>query len=72
MIDTKPKVIFENSHYQACVLMYAGNESLIVTRKRKQGGKHLVGPQAAEWIEAIKTAIDTSEANDLCRAVVNA
>ena len=72
MIDSKPTTIFENQHYHACVLFYAGKESLVVSRKRKQGGKHLIGPKAAEWIEAIRTAIDTDEASALCRAVVNA
>lgn len=67
------EVIFENSHYQACAFNGPnGNQSLIVSRNRKQGGKHLIGPQAAKWIEAIRTAIDADEANALCRAVVNA
>lgn len=60
----KPEVIFENQHYQACVWEGA----LIISHKRKRGGKQLVaGKQADEWIDAIKTAIDASEANALCR-----
>lgn len=64
---TQAKVIFDNQHYTACTL----RGGLVVTRKHKRGGVHLVGEQAASWIEAIETAIDTSEANALCRALVN-
>lgn len=64
----KPEIIFENQHYQACV--WKGN--LIVTYKRKRGGKQLVaGKQADEWIDAIKTAIDRDEANALCRGFLS-
>lgn len=64
----RPQIIFQNQHYTACEF----KGSLIVTNNRKGGGKQLVGPQAAEWIEAIRTALDAREANDLCRAVANA
>ncbi|WP_414464376.1 hypothetical protein [Hyphomicrobium sp. DY-1] len=65
------QVIFENQHYQACELR-SGN--LVVCHKRKNNGsqgRQLVGPQAAEWIEAIKTAIDRDEASALCRAILH-
>ena len=62
------RVIFDNQHYTACEF----NGGLIVTRKRKRGGVHLIGDQAPIWIDAIKTAIDASEANAMCREVLNA
>ena len=61
------RVIFQNHHYQAAVLR---GESLIVSRQGKQGGKHLVGAAAREWIDAIETAIDRDEASALCRAIL--
>lgn len=60
----KSRVIFENQHYTACAMR---DGSLIVTHKRKQGGKRLTGDKVAEWIDAITNALDASEANDLCR-----
>jgi hypothetical protein len=60
------KVIFDGQHYTACTL----SGGLVVTRKRKQGGISLIGDQAATWIDAIETAIDASEANALCRAIL--
>lgn len=57
-------LLFKNQHYSACVLR---DGSLVITHNRKQGGKRLVGSQAAVWIDAIKTAIDSDEANALCR-----
>lgn len=62
------QVIFENQHYTACAM---GDGSLIVTHNHKrngQQGKRLIGTQAPVWIDAIRTALDTTEANDLCRA----
>lgn len=60
----KPVIIFENQHYTAC----EWNGGLIITHNRKRGGKHLVaGEQATIWIDAIKTALDRTEANTLCR-----
>lgn len=62
---TKSYVLFKNQYYTAC---HMRDGSLIVTRNRKPGGKRLVGKQVPVWVEAIKTAIDTAEANALCRA----
>lgn len=62
---TSSTIIFENQHYAACAMR---DGSLVITHKRKRGGKQLVGDQAPIWIEAIKTAGNASEANDLCRA----
>ncbi|MDE2020166.1 MAG: hypothetical protein KGJ13_07525 [Patescibacteria group bacterium] len=60
--------LFKNQNYTACVMR---DGSLVVTRNRSFGGKRLVGDCAAQWIEAIKMALDASEANALCRAIVN-
>ena len=62
------KVLFDSQHYTACEF----KGGLIVTRKRKRGGVHLVGDQAPIWIDAIKTAIDAGEANAMCREILNA
>jgi hypothetical protein len=58
------RVIFQNQHYSACAMR---DGSLVITHKRKRGGKRLIGDQAKIWINAIETATDASEANDLCR-----
>jgi hypothetical protein len=69
----KTRVIFENSHYQACALP---DGSLVVTGKRRKDGQargiHLVGPTAKDWIQSIECALqfDASEASALCRALM--
>jgi hypothetical protein len=60
----KSRVIFQNQHYTAC---HMRDGALVVTHNRKRGGRRLVGPQVAEWVAALETALDPSEANDLCR-----
>lgn len=65
---SQPAIIFKNQHYTACILR---DGALVVTHNRKRGGKHLVGAHAATWIDAIVTALDKSEANDLCRTLLN-
>ena len=37
----------------------------------KQGGRYMTGEQADHWAEAIKTAIDKTEANALCKAILD-
>lgn len=44
-------------------------DTLIVTREK--GGKALAGKEGHHWVEAIRTAIDSREAADLCRAIYN-
>ena len=66
-------VIFKNQHYTACEIQAQDRLTLCVTHNHKRHGRqgvYLVGEQAAEWIDAIKTAMDASEANLLCRAVL--
>jgi hypothetical protein len=64
----KSEVIFKNAHYTACAMR---DGSLIVTRnKGNGGGSRLIGSNAASWIDAIRTAIDSREASSICRAVV--
>lgn len=43
---------------------------LVITRP-KGGGKYIEGAQAEHWAEEITTALDKSEANALCRAIIN-
>lgn len=58
------ELLFKNQHYSACVLC---DGSLVISYNRKRGGKRLVGEQAKVWIEAIRLALDSAEANALCR-----
>lgn len=44
--------------------------TLVITRPRG-GGVMVGGEQAITWRDAIKTAINKSEANALCRALLN-
>lgn len=68
------EIIHKGRHYTACVL---NDGSLAVTRNSKRmrtdgnRGKRLVGTNAAHWIAEIRTAIDTSEAEALCRAFLS-
>lgn len=64
----QPTILFKNAHYTACALK---NGSLIVSSNRRQYGKQLTGENATQWIDAIKTAVDPSEAHALCKAIIN-
>jgi hypothetical protein len=46
---------------------------LIVQSTRKTGGGRMAPnhPQYADYVDAIKTAIDSQEADALCRALIN-
>jgi hypothetical protein len=46
---------------------------LIIQSTRKAGGVRLTPdhPQYGDYVDAIKTAIDASEADALCRALLN-
>ena len=68
-MTAKTKLIHKGAHYSACVLACG---DLIVTSNRKQRGIRLIDAHAAEWIDAISTAIDSAEAESLCRAVYQA
>ena len=45
--------------------------ALLVITKPSGGGRYMQGEMAEEWANAIQTAIDKSEANALCRAIIN-
>lgn len=62
------RVIFEDQHYSACAMR---DGSLIVSRRRKQGGVRIIGQAASLWTREIETAIDPGEARALCRAILN-
>lgn len=62
---TTSRVIFKSAHYTACAMK---DGSLIVTNQKGKG-RRLIGENAPCWIENIETAIDTKEANMLCRAM---
>jgi hypothetical protein len=57
-------------NYVACLHPVAG---LIVHSARKPGGVQMRPnhPQFAEYVDAFETAIDATEADALCRALLN-
>lgn len=61
------KVIFENQHYVVCVT----KAGLSVQNKKKGTGKLLLrGTQAfLEWLLAFENADNSSESNELARAI---
>ena len=60
-----------NSQYYAAHLH--PRAGLIIESKRKTGGIRLTSdhPQYAEWVGAIKTAIDSFEADAICKALLS-
>ena len=64
------KTLKTSARYVACIHPVAG---LIVQSSRKAGGVRLAPdhPKFTEWVDAFETAIDTSEADALCRALLN-
>jgi len=61
----KSEIIFKNRTYTACAMK---DGSLIVTKNKSGEGSRLVGENAPYWIDNIKTAVNTKEASNLCRA----
>lgn len=66
-LRTQP--IFISKLHFACVLP---NGNLVVQSNRTRKGVQLLAPAATEWIDGIKTAIDTDEADALCRVILQA
>ena len=64
------QTIHASSHYTAHLHTRAG---LIVQSTRKAGGVNLRPdhPQFADYVDAIKAAIDSAEADALCKALIN-
>lgn len=62
--------LHESANYAAYLL---NNSGLIIESTRKAGGVQLRAnhPQYAEYVDAFRTAIDTHEADALCRALIN-
>ena len=62
--------IHNSSNYSAHLL---NNSGLIIESTRKRGGIQLrpEHPQYSEYVDAIRTAIDSDEADALCRALLN-
>jgi hypothetical protein len=63
------KTFQTSANYTAYVHPRAG---LIIESTRKAGGVRLAPehPQYADWLDAFETAIDTHEADALCRALL--
>ena len=64
------KTIHQSPRYTAYLHPRAG---LIVQSTRKPGGVNMRPdhPQFADYVDAIKTAIDSAEADALCKALLN-
>jgi hypothetical protein len=64
------ETLHTSRHYTAHHHPKAG---LIIQSTRKSGGIRLAPdhPQYGDYVDAIKTAIDASEADALCRALLN-
>lgn len=62
--------IHQSANYAAHLM---NNSGLIVESTRKQGGVQLRPdhPQFAEYVDAIRTAIDADEADALCKALLS-
>ena len=62
--------IHQSAKYSAHLLNSSG---LIIESTRKYGGVQLRKdhPQYAEYVDAFRTAIDSEEADALCRALIN-
>lgn len=61
-------VLHKSAHYEAC-LIKAG----LTVQSRRTGAGRLLAikhPQFADYLDGIKTAIDTDEADALCRALM--
>jgi hypothetical protein len=61
--------LHESANYAAHLL---NNSGLIVESTRKPGGVQLRPdhPQYAEYVDALRTAIDSNEADLLCKALM--
>lgn len=64
------KTIHQSAYYAAHLHPRAG---LIVQSTRKPSGVQMRPdhPQFADYVDAIKTAIDSDEADQLCKALIN-
>jgi hypothetical protein len=64
------RVIHDGKFYSACDM---ASGDLIIQSKRGHSGQRMIGshPYRLEWIEAIETAIDAKEREELCRAFIN-
>jgi len=62
--------LHKSAHYAAQLL---NNSGLVIESTRKAGGVQLRPdhPQYGEYVDALRTAIDTAEADALCRALLN-
>ena len=62
--------IHSSSNYSAHLLNSSG---LVIESTRKSGGVQLRPnhPQYAEYVDAIRSAIDSKEADALCKALLN-
>ncbi len=64
------KTLHTSANYSAYLANSAG---IIVESTRKTGGVNMRPdhPQFAEYLEAFRTAIDSDEADALCKALLN-
>ena len=73
MAESRIRVIFQNQHYMACVVI--GGYLTVESLKKKHGrrGISLRGNDAMRWADVIETSasFDRGEASALCRALLN-
>ncbi len=64
------EILHSSRNYTASLHKFAG---LIIESTRRAGGVRMAPehPQFADYVDAIKTAIDSQEADALCRAIVH-
>ena len=62
--------VIHNGRYRAEYSEDTAKPLLVVTRSKGDGGKYIEGAAAEHWAEEIVTALDKSEANALCKAIL--
>lgn len=60
-----------NGRYRAEYDDNTARGALLVITRPKGGGKYIEGEEATHWAEHIKTALDKTEANALCKAILD-
>jgi len=63
--------VIHDGRYTAAYGLTARGPLLVIT-KPSGGGRYIEGDLAETWAEHVCTALNKSEANALCRAILNA
>jgi hypothetical protein len=68
----KAMIVFKGFGYLAVLAGLKAHSGPILAVTRNGKGKFLTGTEAKEWADHLKTAIDSKEAAQLCKAIYNA